>query len=152
MAALMALALVFRRQRANFVILRAENLSLAPYAARLESLRSFWFGASGEAFFQLDAEGRLNGANETGERLLGQRGMQLAGRPLSAFLDPDCPGLAVITSALAEGRELKRQKSRLIPRKGFDAGEVELTLQRTGGDPVEWWLLVRLLGSGKSEA
>ena len=147
----MVLAVVFRKQRADVVILRAENLSLAPYSARLESLRSFWFAASGEAFFQLDSEGLLNGANETGERLLGQRGMHLAGRPLSAFLDPDCPGLAVITSALAEGRELKREKSRLVPRKGFDAGEVELTSKRAAtGGRVEWWLLVRLLGSGQA--
>ena len=138
---------LLRDARSRLLVERAGNASLKPYADRLDALRQFLWANSAEPFFQIDPEMRLNGANTTGELLLGQRGVQMVGRPLSSFLDPECPGLKVLTEAIIGGKELKKVRTRLVPRKGFDAGDVEITTRRAvldGRD--EWWVHLRLLG------
>ncbi len=146
------LAWLLRGARADLHVERATMESLRPFTERLDALRNFLSAVSGEPFLQLDPELRVNGANTTGELLLGHRGVQLTGRPLSSFLDPECPSLRAITEAVQAGRELKRVRSRLVPRKGFDAGDVEITTRHAvldGRD--EWWVHLRLLGgSGKA--
>jgi len=141
------LAFLLRRALAERNLERAGQASLKPYADRLDALRTFLFTSSGEPFFQLDPAMRLNGANTTGELLLGLRGVQLTGRPLESFLEPGCPTLAAITQAVAAGKELKKVRARCLPRKGFDAGEVEITTRHAPLDGRdEWWVHLRLLG------
>jgi len=127
------------RTRNGFVLLRAENESLAPYSERFHALFRFWFAHSSDPFVMLDAQGRFNGANPAADRLLGIRGRPLAGRPLSAFLKEQCEAHSVIMRMIESGEAARGKRVRVDPVDGPGV-EMEMTAVKYG---AEWWIILR---------
>ncbi len=122
---------------------RAENDSLRPFSRRLYALWEFLLAGSAEPLILLDAAGAVKGVNAAGERLLGQKGMHLTGRPLASFLREDCEVLAALRAAWTSGVEPKLLRVKVRPAAGTEM-EASLRVRKYEvAGASEWWALIR---------
>ena len=136
-------ALAWIKLRRDLHLLRAENASLRPYADRLFALYQFWFTLSGESLLLLDSAGCVKGVNASGEKLLGLKGVQMTGRPLTSFLKEDCETLAAIRRMLETRQEITGRRMQVKPARGPEL-ELEVAAKlfaHASGD--EWWVLLK---------
>jgi len=116
--------------------------SLRFFASRARDMQDLWYENTGDPFIMVGSDGNIHSMNPVARRLLGAPAEPVAGRPLSAFLKPECGVYGAVQVALKDGKDVRRQVIRVLPVRTAEASrEMTIRVVETGGRREVWVLL-----------
>ena len=121
--------------------------SLRHFAGRAREMQDLWYEETADAFILVGGDGNIHSMNPAARRLVGAPAEPVAGRPLSAFLKPECGVVRAVQEALQGGQPVRRQVAQVRPvrtaevSRGMTIRVIEIAGRR------EAWILLGLGGA-----
>jgi len=130
------------RARKKRIILDASMESLRHFAGRAREMQDLWYEETGDPFIMVGGDGNILSLNPAARRLVGAPVEPVAGRPLAAFLKPECEVLTSVQGALKDGQPVKRRAVKVRPVRTAEASrEMTIRVIEAAGRRETWVLL-----------
>jgi PAS domain S-box-containing protein len=116
--------------------------SLRHFAGRAREMQDLWYEETGDGFMLVGSDGNIHSMNPAARRLAGAPTEPVAGRPLTAFLKPECEVLRAVQGALLDGQPVRRRAVKVRPVRTTEASrEMSIKVVEVAGRREAWVLL-----------